>query len=635
MSPVARPAAAAGPPGPRRDPAGAPRRDRRADRAAGRRDTCRATAAPRASAPAPSSRSCAPTSPATTCATSTPLGDRAHRPAARAPARARAHDDDVDRARPLAVDGVRHGGAAEVRRRRGHRARARAARGPPRRQRRRRRVRTPASRSCCRRAAARPGLAAVRDLLDAGVAPDGAARRAAGSPARSTRLAPLARRPSLVAIVSDFRDQDDWSGPLAALRGATRSSRSRSTTRARRAAGGRAARAGRSRERRAPRRSTPPRARARRASRRSSASAARQLASELRAAARRRTSRSTPTSDWLLALARGPRARHGCGSAGELRPRRCGCSRCSRCPRRCSPSASRAGARSRYALRFPPFEELAAAAAAERPLAAQDPRRGAAARARRARGRARAPARRRRGDACAQASLVLVLDHSGSMAVDRRRRRRASPRPRRAANAFLDQLPSGIRVGVVGFSSAPDIVLAPDRQPRGGASRDRLAVRVRRHRDRRRADGRGAPARAHGGHRSGRAAIVLLSDGAANAGQNPVRSRRRRRARAISIDTVALGTPGGTLANPEPLRAADPGAPRPAADAPDRARPATAATSPRRTPAASRRSTAAWARALSTPAVARATSRPRSPASGSRCCSAAALASLRWNGGLP
>ena len=39
-------------------------------------------------------------------------GDRAHRRAARAPARARAHADDVDRARRLAVDGLRHGARA-------------------------------------------------------------------------------------------------------------------------------------------------------------------------------------------------------------------------------------------------------------------------------------------------------------------------------------------------------------------------------------------------------------------------------------------------------------------------------------------------------------------------------------------
>jgi uncharacterized protein (DUF58 family) len=63
---------------------------------------------------------------------------------------------------------------------------------------------------------ARPGLAAVRDLLASGVAADGGhdAQALAGA---LTRLAPLARRPSLVAILSDFRDQQEWGRPLAAL----------------------------------------------------------------------------------------------------------------------------------------------------------------------------------------------------------------------------------------------------------------------------------------------------------------------------------------------------------------------------------------------------------------------------------
>jgi uncharacterized protein (DUF58 family) len=62
---------------------------------------------------------------------------------------------------------------------------------------------------------ARPGLAAVRDLLAAGVAADGSsdAESLAGA---LTRLTALARRPSLVAVLSDFRDQDGWARPLSA-----------------------------------------------------------------------------------------------------------------------------------------------------------------------------------------------------------------------------------------------------------------------------------------------------------------------------------------------------------------------------------------------------------------------------------
>jgi uncharacterized protein (DUF58 family) len=64
----------------------------------------------------------------------------------------------------------------------------------------------------------RPGLAAVRELVESGVAPDGQ-RDPGGLAAALQRIAPLAKRTGLVAIISDFRGQADWSGPLAAVRG--------------------------------------------------------------------------------------------------------------------------------------------------------------------------------------------------------------------------------------------------------------------------------------------------------------------------------------------------------------------------------------------------------------------------------
>jgi len=63
---------------------------------------------------------------------------------------------------------------------------------------------------------ARPGLAAVRALLAAGVAGDGRHDPSALADGLA-RLALLARRPGLVAIVSDFRGQQGWQRPLAAL----------------------------------------------------------------------------------------------------------------------------------------------------------------------------------------------------------------------------------------------------------------------------------------------------------------------------------------------------------------------------------------------------------------------------------
>jgi Ca-activated chloride channel family protein len=149
------------------------------------------------------------------------------------------------------------------------------------------------------------------------------------------------------------------------------------------------------------------------------------------------------------------------------------------------------------------------------------------------------------------ASLVLVLDHSGSMdSTDVKPTRLAAAI--RAANAFVDQLPATIRVGVVGFSSTTDIVLAPTtnrgtvrralgEQSAYGATAtgDALTAAI------------AMIEREHG--RRGRAAIVLLSDGAANAGQNPVAVARVARHDDITVDTVALGTASGTLPNNDPF----------------------------------------------------------------------------------
>jgi uncharacterized protein (DUF58 family) len=59
----------------------------------------------------------------------------------------------------------------------------------------------------------RTGLAAVRELVDAGVAADGAAEQdGLGDALR--RITLLARRPSLVVVVSDFRGDDSWTRVL-------------------------------------------------------------------------------------------------------------------------------------------------------------------------------------------------------------------------------------------------------------------------------------------------------------------------------------------------------------------------------------------------------------------------------------
>jgi len=147
------------------------------------------------------------------------------------------------------------------------------------------------------------------------------------------------------------------------------------------------------------------------------------------------------------------------------------------------------------------------------------------------------------------ASIVLVTDHSGSMqAGDVAPTRLLAAE--QAANAFIDQLPSAARVGVVTFSNTPDTVQAPsadhgvarqaiDSQSALGATDtgDALAV---------------ALALVHQGMKPAPSAIVLLSDGAWNTGQNPVVVATQAGRDRVPIYTVALGTDAAVVPNPDP-----------------------------------------------------------------------------------
>jgi Ca-activated chloride channel family protein len=147
-------------------------------------------------------------------------------------------------------------------------------------------------------------------------------------------------------------------------------------------------------------------------------------------------------------------------------------------------------------------------------------------------------------------SIMLVTDHSRSMqatdvAPDRLRAAQA------AANRFLAEVPSQVRVGVVAFSNSPDAVQQPssdhseakrviDLQVADGAtaSGDALQVAL----DTLVADkqnGKRPPA-----------AIVLLSDGKTTTGRDPVEVARTAGKLHIPIFTVALGTADATVPNP-------------------------------------------------------------------------------------
>jgi Ca-activated chloride channel family protein len=203
----------------------------------------------------------------------------------------------------------------------------------------------------------------------------------------------------------------------------------------------------------------------------------------------------------------------------------------------------------RYAVRFPAVATLRAAV----PPAAAWPRHLAAACALAAIASLAVALARPRVThrvAVSQAWTMLVLDHSGSMAAsDVQPTRLAAAQA--AANTFIDQLPSTVWVGAVGFGSAPDSVQQPvadhgaaralvNGQQAGGGTDTGDALQT-------------ALQLLHGSSRKhAPAAVVLLSDGAANAGPDAVGVARQAARERIPIYTVALGTPSGVLANPDP-----------------------------------------------------------------------------------
>jgi Ca-activated chloride channel family protein len=146
-----------------------------------------------------------------------------------------------------------------------------------------------------------------------------------------------------------------------------------------------------------------------------------------------------------------------------------------------------------------------------------------------------------------QATIVLTMDHSGSMAA-------TDVAPSRltaaldAGEAFLGKVPKKVRVGGVVFDNVAEAVQSPttDRtelktalkdamKPSGGtATGDALAVSL----EMARSAGKKVPS-----------AIVLLSDGKATHGRDPLPVADEAKKLGVPIYTVALGTASGTLPN--------------------------------------------------------------------------------------
>jgi Ca-activated chloride channel family protein len=147
-----------------------------------------------------------------------------------------------------------------------------------------------------------------------------------------------------------------------------------------------------------------------------------------------------------------------------------------------------------------------------------------------------------------RASVILVFDRSGSMqANDVQPSRLAAAR--RAAQAFLTKVPSGVRVGAIAFNQTPQALQSP--------TTDRDAVRIAL--DQVKAGGTTATGDAlrlglkmtRSGTRPGAktppAAIVLLSDGKSVRGVDPMAAAREAAQAKVPVYTVALGTPQGTI----------------------------------------------------------------------------------------
>jgi Ca-activated chloride channel homolog len=208
--------------------------------------------------------------------------------------------------------------------------------------------------------------------------------------------------------------------------------------------------------------------------------------------------------------------------------------------------------RARYAVSFTNLEVLASVAQARRPWRRWLPLALfllALAAASTALARPKAPV----SVPASRATVVLLVDVSGSM-------RAADVKPTRlgaaqtAMGTFADRVPKGVKIGLVSFSTGPDLLVIPttDRTilhegidllaPEAGtAIGDGLGLAVQTVKT-----SVGDAPRSKDGKIPG--AIVLLSDGAQTRGElTPLQGAALARNAGIRVFTVALGTNNGTL----------------------------------------------------------------------------------------
>ncbi len=188
-----------------------------------------------------------------------------------------------------------------------------------------------------------------------------------------------------------------------------------------------------------------------------------------------------------------------------------------------------------------------------------------------------------------QATIILTLDISGSMmATDVSPTRLAAAQ--KAANDFVDRLPAGVKVGLVAFSTAPQVLVQPttDRstvhaaigtlQPRGGTSLGDAIITSLQAAGLKPGSASTTPGTTASPAPSGSAgasaapsagpsasasgdpsatavpviATVLLSDGKNSTGtMEPIPAAEQAAALNVPIYTIALGTQDGTVTVPD------------------------------------------------------------------------------------
>jgi Ca-activated chloride channel family protein len=148
-----------------------------------------------------------------------------------------------------------------------------------------------------------------------------------------------------------------------------------------------------------------------------------------------------------------------------------------------------------------------------------------------------------------EATVLLAVDVSRSMTAQDVAPSRAAA-ARRAADAFLAEIPATYRVGVVGVGSRAFVAIPPtvDRalvhdalasltQSEGTALGDAILLGVRIAKRQHSADGFVPPT-----------SMLLISDGARDGGRTaPAAAARRARAARLPVSTVLVGTPNGIV----------------------------------------------------------------------------------------